>query len=185
MTPWLFPTIAVTAGTIAAITDLRTGRIPNQLTLATVLAGVSLQLTFRGLAGALESVLGTVVCAAVPGVVYRASQGQGIGGGDIKLFAALGALLGPTQGLEAELSAFLLLGVYAVFRLAFVGKLLCTLLGALGVTAGFFVPSLRRRLAHRQPEHGMTTMRMAPAILLAVIAVIATPYVQRWAPWLG
>lgn len=185
MNPWLFPIIAVLVGLVAAITDLRSGRIPNRLTFTAMFFGVALHLVLGGALGAIESVLGAAICGVVPAVVYKASQGRGIGGGDIKLFAALGALLGPTQGLEAELSAFVLIGIYALFRLAFVGRLWRTLVGALQITAGFFISSLRHKLVEMGESEGMTTMRMGPAILLAVITVIALPYVNRWLPWFG
>jgi prepilin peptidase CpaA len=136
-----------------------------------------------GITGLLQSLIGLIVCAAVPGVVYKASQGRGIGGGDIKLFAALGALLGPTHGLEAELSAFLLLGVFAMFRLAFLGQLGRTLLGSLRVTVGLFGAKLRQ--GSRGEEAVMTSMRMGPAILLGVVTVLTLPYLTRWLPWLG
>lgn len=185
MDPLLFPTIAILVGLLAAITDLRSGRIPNHLTLTAMLVGVALHLVLGGALGAIESALGATICAAVPAIVYKASQGRGIGGGDIKLFAALGALLGPTQGLEAELSAFLLIGIYALFRLAFLGRLWRTLVGSLRVTAGFFISRLHDKLTEEREDEAMTTMRMGPAILLAVITVVALPYVNRWFPWLG
>ena len=143
MTPFIIPSIAVLVGFIAAATDLRSGRISNKLTFSAMLLGLAAHSFGQGIAGFVECLIGLVVCAAVPGIVYKSSQGRAIGGGDIKLFAAFGALLGPMHGLEVELSAFLLLGIYALFRLAFVGQLGRTLLGSLRVMGGLFVPSLR------------------------------------------
>lgn len=183
MSPWLNPSIALLVASTAAATDLRSGRIPNWLTFSAVPIGVGLHALNNGVAGLLESLIAVVVCMAVPGVVYKASQGNGIGGGDIKLFAALGALLGPMQGLEVELSAFLLLGIYALFRLAFLGQLSRTLMRALRVAAGLFRPK------HNQVEQSygleMTVMRMGPAIAFAVLTVLLLPYMTRWVPWLG
>ena len=183
MSPWLFPTLAVVACLVAAITDLRSGRIPIKLTFSAIIIGLAGHSLIHGIAGLVESLLGAAICAAVPGIVYKASDGRGIGGGDIKLFAALGALLGPTQGLESELSSFLLLGLFALFRLAFLGQLGRVLLGSLRVTTGVFIP--RFRAARTEHDAAMTTMRMGPAILAAVLTVLSLPYVQRWLPWLG
>lgn len=183
MSPWLYPTIAVLVASTGAVTDLRSGRIPNKLTFPTILVGLAGHSLSHGLYGALESVLGIVICAAVPGIVYKASQGNGIGGGDIKLFAALGALLGPMQGLEVELSAFLLLGFYALFRLAYLGQLGRTLIGSLRVTAGLFTSKWRRSTSEAPAP--MTSMRMGPAIAAAVLTVLTLPWIVRWVPWLG
>jgi prepilin peptidase CpaA len=183
MSPWLLPTCAIVVVLVAAITDLRSGRIPNVLTFPVMLIGLAIHGFGHGIAGLVESLLGLVICAAVPGIVYRASQGRGIGGGDIKLFAALGALLGPSQGLEVELSSFVLIGAYALFRLAFQGKLLKMLAGSLRAMLGLFVPKMRAR--QDENSGSMTTMRMGPAIFFAVVTVLAMPYVVRWVPWLG
>lgn len=175
--------VAVLVGLVAATTDLRSGRIPNKLTFPAMLLGVAIHGVFSGIAGLAESLIGLVVCAAVPGVVYKASKGAGIGGGDIKLFAAIGAILGPMQGLEVELSAFLLLGIFALFRLAFLGQLGRTLLSSLKVTAGLFIPTLKSRAASQGLV--MTEMRMGPAIAVAIVTVLGLPHLMRWLPWLG
>lgn len=183
MSSWLVSGIAVIVALVAMATDLRTGRIPNQLTIPTLLLGLLCNCVTRGIAGAIESLLGVVICAAVPGIVYKASQGVGIGGGDIKLFAALGALLGPMQGLEIELSAFLLLGVFAIFRLAFLGQLGRTLVRSLRVTVELFIS--RMRVQSDNSGAALTSMRMGPAIAVAVITVLSLPQLIRWFPWLG
>ncbi len=183
MSYWFFPILAVLVATTGAVTDLRSGRIPNKLTFPALLLGLAGHSFVHGIAGALESVIGIVICAAVPGIVYRMSQGKGIGGGDIKLFAALGGLLGPMQGLEVELSAFLLLGLYSMFHLAYLGQLGRALIGSLRVTAGLFAPRLRRPPAEASAE--MTSMRMGLAIAVAVLTALSLPPVMRWMPWLG
>jgi prepilin peptidase CpaA len=183
MSPWLFPSIALITAAIAAGTDLRSGRIPNALTIPAILLGLTGNSLAQGLAGCAGSLAGAVICGAVPGLVYKMSQGRGIGGGDIKLFAALGALLGPTQGLEVELSSFLLVGVFALFRLAFIGQLIRTLVQSLRVAVGLLVPKLGG--PKLDDSVTMTTMRMGPAILAAVVTILSLPYLTRWLPWLG
>lgn len=183
MFPWLLPGIAVVVVLVAAATDLRNGRIPNALTIPALLLGLVGSGLQRGAAGALAALAGLIICAVVPGIVYKASQGRGIGGGDIKLFAALGALLGPAQGLEVELSAFLILGLFAMFRLAFLGQLGRTLVRSLRVTVGLFVPRICPNPADADVE--MTSMRLGPAIAVAVLTVLSIPQILRWFPWLG
>jgi prepilin peptidase CpaA len=183
MIPYFLSAAAILVSLVAAATDLRSGLIPNKLTVAAMVVGLIAGGLAHGVMGLLASFCGLVVCAAVPGVVYKASQGRGIGGGDIKLFAALGALLGPTHGLEVELSAFLLLGVFALFRLAFLGQLGRVLLGTLRLMGRACVPGLKLRST--EPVTALTPMRMGPAIALGVVTTLALPYVTRWVPWLG
>lgn len=101
---------AVLVSGVAAAYDLRSGHIPNGvvalgLALAAAAAGVAvaggdgLQALMRG--GA--AVVGFLACGAVPLLLYRL---DGLGGGDVKLLATLGALLGPTLGLELSFGAF-------------------------------------------------------------------------------
>jgi prepilin peptidase CpaA len=173
----------VLSAAIAAVIDWRSGRIPNPLTFSTLLLGLILNAVLGGVTGLVESLIGLVVCAAVPGSVYWASRGAGIGGGDLKLFAAFGALLGPMQGLEVELSSFLLLGIFALFRFAYLGKLWSTLLGASKITFGLLVPMRNARVV--TATVALTEMRMGPAIFAAVLTVLGLPHLMRALPWLG
>ncbi|MGC4068881.1 MAG: A24 family peptidase [Polyangiaceae bacterium] len=182
--PHLFIAVAsILVSAVAAVTDFRSGRIPNPLTITAMLFGFAIQGAFGGVAGAVESAVGLLICAAVPGSAYWATKGAAIGGGDLKLFAALGALLGPMHGLEVELSSFLLLGVFALFRLAYLGQLFCTAARSVRAVAGVFVPRLRNQIA--EDSLVMTEMRMGPAIAVAVVTVLGLPAVLRWLPWLA
>jgi Flp pilus assembly protein protease CpaA len=81
---------------IAGAWDAARGRVPNWACLA----GAAAAFALRGL-GALPGLLALLV----PMLALRALAGrEGMGGGDVKLAAALGALLGPGPGL---LAAFL------------------------------------------------------------------------------
>lgn len=178
----LIVVLALFVSVFAAATDLCNGRIPNKLTFPAMLIGLGLHGIVHGIAGLIASLLGLVICAGVPGILYKATKGAGIGGGDIKLFAALGAILGPSSGLEVEFSAFLLVGIYALFRLAYQGRLWGTLVTTLRVVAGVLVPSLRARADNNLV---MTEMCMGPAIAVAVVTVLSLPHLLRWLPWLG
>jgi len=167
----------VTSGT-AAIIDWRTGHIPNWLTVGSVGLAMMVHAAYgatmggiRGAASALVSVvLGIVVCSLVPLVLYRAN---GIGGGDVKMLAAIGAVCGPMMGLEAQFYSFVALVLYAFGRLAYQGKLIRTLGNAVWIGINPFLPAARRKpLA---PEL-MTSFRFGPAILAGVVATALT----RW-----
>jgi prepilin peptidase CpaA len=84
-------TLVVSSGA-AIVIDLRSRRIPNVLTGAIVVAGLVLAASGVGRVGIGAAVLGILVGLALmlPGHLFGAT-----GAGDVKLFAALGAVIGP------------------------------------------------------------------------------------------
>ena len=76
----------------AAACDLRTRRIPNLLTFGAAAAGLAYHLISGGVGAFGHSAAGWLVGALVFVVPFAL---RGLGGGDVKLLAALGAWLGP------------------------------------------------------------------------------------------
>lgn len=76
--------------------DVRTRRIPNYLTLGTALAGLGFQFGLHGWHGLGQGVLGLALGFALLIVFYLKG---GMGAGDVKALAALGAWLGPLSTL--------------------------------------------------------------------------------------
>ena len=76
----------------AAWSDLRTRRIPNWIPVSGAVLGLVLQAWNGGLYGALNSLAGAAVGLGIFMVLYIAG---GMGAGDVKLFSAVGALVGP------------------------------------------------------------------------------------------
>lgn len=74
----------------AGVFDLRTGRIPNLLTYPAILAGFLLGI-LQGPPGFLSAFVGFLVGFAVFAVAFNAGM---MGGGDVKLIGAIGALKG-------------------------------------------------------------------------------------------
>ena len=98
------------SGTAAAI-DLRTGRIPNRLTAAVGLTGITLAIggwSGHSVAGALGGAL-IGFALMLPGHWLG-----GTGAGDVKMLAALGTLLGPGATVMAFLYGAIAGGLLAV-----------------------------------------------------------------------
>jgi prepilin peptidase CpaA len=74
--------------------DLRTRRIPNYLTLGTAVSGLVYNLIVHGWSGLLGGLLGLIVGFAFLILPYIWG---GMGAGDVKALAALGAWLGPGE----------------------------------------------------------------------------------------
>ena len=159
---------AVLVTAIAAAIDWRTGHIPNWLTLVPLALApfahvgifVATGRADQALAQGGFSVIGAAVCALVPLALFRAG---GLGGGDVKLFAAIGAICRPMLGIEAQFYAFLAAALLAPARLAYEGKLLKVLANTMALVANPFLPKERRR--EITPEM-LTWQGLGPAIFV-------------------
>lgn len=104
-----WPTLIVLA--VATITDLRSRRIPNWLVLPFLLAGFAVSGWLQGVPGVVKSLEGLAVGALLFGVL---SLMGGMGMGDVKLCAAIGVWIGPSQMLTALVVTGIAGGVIAV-----------------------------------------------------------------------
>lgn len=87
-----WPTVAVL--TIATWTDMYSRRIPNWLVLPFMAAGIGVSGWMYGWHGVLQSLEGLALGAVLFGVLFAMG---GMGMGDVKLAAAIGAWVGPAQ----------------------------------------------------------------------------------------
>lgn len=170
-----FLVAAVVIAAIAAIVDLRTGEIPQWLTLGGIGAGAIAHLIYavvkdqpQPLGELGYSLLGALACSVIPLVLYRQDA---IGGGDVKLLAALGAILHPRLGFEAEVYSFFAAGLLAPARLAYEGKLFRTLKNTALLAINPVLPKKRRRKI--EPTL-LTWFRFGPAIFIGTALVAYT-----------
>ena len=91
-----WPTLIVLA--VATFTDLRSRRIPNWLVLPFLLAGFAVSGWLHGSHGIVQSAEGLAVGSLFFGILCFMG---GMGMGDVKLCAAIGAWIGPSQMLTA------------------------------------------------------------------------------------
>lgn len=116
--------LAAVAATIAVASDLRSRRIPNWLTLATFILGVVVNAYLAGWGGALGAVFGAGVGLVLLLPFYAI---HAMGAGDVKLLAALGAVLGLPAILTVAVYGALVGGVMSALILGRRGRLLLTL----------------------------------------------------------
>jgi prepilin peptidase CpaA len=170
----VFLLLATLVAAIAAVTDYRTGLIPNWLTFGGLLAGVLGHTAYGAALGGVNlalleggaAVLGIVLCSLAPALLYWKGA---LGGGDLKLFAALGALCQPLLGIEAEMYGFVAAAVIAPARLAYDGQLS----RVFGNSLSLLINPLRSPAKRREvPPEMMSWFRMGPAILVGVIATL-------------
>jgi len=144
---------------VAALWDVRTGRVPNVLTFGAAVAGVVWSIATAGVDGFGTSLLGCLVGLALFFPLFALG---GMGAGDVKLLAAIGAWLGPLGAAYTALWGSLAGGVLAL---------------VVGVSHGYLREAFRNVLAllavwrtvGPSPVAGMTlTDSRAPRIAYAV-----------------
>ena len=142
--------IAILVGLAAMIDDLARRQIANWIPLSALAAGFGWQIGQSGLNGLLYAGIGTAAGFAVFLIFYLLG---GMGGGDVKLMAGFGALLGFHQLISAALWTAGVGGLIAV--------------GVLSVRAVRRALGCTTRAAAKQ-EPGQDSIPYAPAIALGV-----------------
>jgi prepilin peptidase CpaA len=130
--------------------DVRYRRIPNLFVLATLLSGLILNTIFGGWAGASASLAG---CGLGLGLMLMLHVLGAMGAGDVKLFAAIGSVLGAQLVVPTFLVVALTGGVLAVYSMLRAGAARTTMINVLRIFVGllpgwqmprFAVPADRR-----------------------------------------
>lgn len=96
---------------MAMWTDLRSSRIPNWLTFSAMGVALVVHVWLGGIPGALFCLAGLGAGLGLFLILYMSGS---IGAGDVKLMAAVGALVGPYGALLSGVLALLVGGLYAV-----------------------------------------------------------------------
>ena len=147
----------------AAVIDLRTRRIPNILTATLAAIGIGLAAAGFGRVGLGASLLGCLLGLAfmMPGHIFGAT-----GAGDVKLLAAAGALLGPTDTIYAFLYTAMAGGALALVVAVARRRLSQTLVATSRLASG-------RDEARVEIESTSSDNRFAyaPAIAIGVVLV--------------
>ena len=98
-------------GMSACVWDLRTQRIPNLLTFSAAVAALVFHAATAGWSGIGFSVSGWLVGTLL---FFTMFSMRGMGAGDVKLFAAFGAWLGPRDALYAAVATAILGALFAL-----------------------------------------------------------------------
>jgi prepilin peptidase CpaA len=173
---WVVHAAILLVTAIAAFTDLRKGEIPNWLTWPLIVLAPIAHGFVSGGSDLLDSVIGLLICALAPLILFY--WGGGMAGGDVKAFAAIGAIGGVYLGIEVEFLSLVGASIYALGQLAWNGKLVSGLGNAAFVGLN---PVLPRKWRRSIPVELMHRIRLGPAIFLGSAIAIADKYPELWA----
>jgi prepilin peptidase CpaA len=159
-----WPTLVTLA--IATIWDIRSRRIPNWLVVPFLVAGMVVSAATHGWSGLRQSLLGALVAALLLGILYWLG---GMGMGDVKLCAAIGAWIGPGQLLTALVMMGVAGGIMALIWAICGGFLKESLSGAGDLIWGFGKRGLRPHPTLVLGNPRARKMPYAPAIAIGTI----------------
>jgi prepilin peptidase CpaA len=180
MLPQPFSPVAIAvvavAGLAGAVVDLRTRRVPNALTGSIASAGLVLAAMHAGPVSLLMACAGCLVGLAcmLPGHLIG-----GTGAGDVKLFAAMGTVLGPWPIAVAFLYTALAGGFLAIIFALMRSSLGATVsrTATLVVTSGANVSEIERQtddVSAGARAKADNRFAYAPAIAIGVLAAALT-----------
>jgi prepilin peptidase CpaA len=169
MTPFAVTVLALATTLALAVTDLRTGKMPNWLTFGSLVSAFGVRWLLEGRSGLIAALIGTIVVVAIPLGLFLLTRGKAIGGGDVKALGALGAWLGPMAGLEAEMLGFTFLALFALTWECVRGR------GAALLRRSFalVIPRLRQKTTQTIAEVESLQMRFGPALFLGTLVTCA------------
>ena len=130
--------------------DVRYRRIPNPFVIATLISGLTVNITFAGMNGAVNSLGGCLLAFLL---MFMLHVFGGMGAGDVKLFAAIGSVIGAHAVLPTFLVVLLTGGLLAIVSVLRTGIFKTTMIRVLQILVGllpgwqmprFAVPADRR-----------------------------------------
>jgi len=136
-------------GLIATVTDLWRQKIYNWLTLPAIVLGLVLSPIQSGLAGLLDSFLGFLLAGGLYLVLGLIGAMKG---GDVKLAAAVGALLGWRLSISALYYGAILGGIFALCWSLYHGTLFKTLARVWRVLYATMAPGMRPDVELQQSD---------------------------------
>jgi prepilin peptidase CpaA len=148
---------AVIAALLGAWFDVTSARIPNRLTYPAMLAALILRFGFLGWHGLREGLVGLVLCG---GAFFLLFVVHAMGGGDVKLMAAVGAWVG--------------------YRNSGIALIVCALAGGL-IALGYVIFLKRYRTTFSNiislvRFHASSGLRQNPKLNLSSANAVRMPY---------
>lgn len=187
----LLPVLTLLVCLLAASFDAATSRIPNPITYTAILIGLALNTlptlltrvggpdltTWLGDVGIGQAFLGFGVCAGIGLICLLLA---GMGGGDVKLLVAVGAMLGFSQATHIFLWTLVIAVPYALINLLIRGRLN----GVLAAAGLQLLQIVYFRRFEPVVAPSQTTIPLAVPLTLAIFCARIVPQ-EVVARWLG
>lgn len=146
---------------IAAVNDVRKARIPNWLTYG----GLAAALVARAATGWQGLLSGLAGSAIAGGVFFLLFMVGGMGGGDMKLMAAMGAWVGTAESVPVLFTSAIAGGILALFYMLFSRRVVVTLRNSVAL--------IHHHLAFRFQPHPFLNVQESGALRIPYGLAIA------------
>lgn len=156
----------------AFIIDVKTCRIPNQLVIGGVVAGILYHLWSNGLTGIIQAGTGMLIGFGIVFILYLVG---GMGAGDVKLFAAIGALGGSQYVVACIIYSILCGGVIGLFILLYRQEFILRLKNILYYIFCIFTFQHRGLFRNIKEKQGLRFPFMYAVLPGAIIAYFYVP----------
>ncbi len=161
---------------VGAIHDARSRRIPNQLTFTAIAAGFVVRAAVGGWLGLESAAWGALLAG---GIFFLFFVVGGMGGGDMKLMAAVGAWAGVQQVTPILLAAALAGGVLAIGYMIADGTVGRTLSNSIILVRHHLTSGLRPHPQINVQESGTTRVPFGIAIAIGTLFCAGSALLRR------
>ncbi len=161
---------------LGAVTDIRSARIPNRLTYSALVAALVLRTAVLGWSGLKSGAAGMLVAGGLFCFLFLLGA---MGGGDMKLMAAVGAWVGSTQVVTLILVAALAGGVLAIASMIFRNRVAQTLWNTAQLICYSFTSGLRPHPDFNVRSPGSTRVPYGVAIAVGALFCAGTAVWRR------
>ena len=170
-------TLTLTLTCLAAIWDWRSRKIPNWLTVAGAVGGITLHSVLSGWNGVgfAFAGLGLALALLLPLVYLRA-----LGAGDWKLMGAVGSFLGWQLWLIVLFGSILVAGIMAVIQMIRADRVSETLRNLWTLIKGFASFGMVRNANISLDNPGLLKLPFGVAVAAATIACFCVAYWPTW-----
>jgi prepilin peptidase CpaA len=118
--------LLIPMATMITYMDVRYRRIPNKLVLVTLVGGLAINTFFSAWNGLLNSMEGLALAFGLMLLLHLFGT---MGAGDVKLFAAIGAVVGSSLVLRTLLIVAITGGVLAICKMVYARRVSATMIG--------------------------------------------------------
>ena len=171
-----FLVCAAVVATAAAVSDARKRKIPNRLTLSALAVAVVTRAAIEGWSGFGSAITATLVAG---GFFFLFFLAGGMGGGDVKLMAAVGAWAGVGQVIPVLVAAAIAGGFLAVYYLIARGSVTRTLRNTVELVRHHVTSGISPHSAINVEQSGLTRVPFGLAIAMGTLFCAGSAFLRR------
>jgi prepilin peptidase CpaA len=157
---------AIALAVVAGWIDWRSRRLPNWLTVPAFAIGISANAIIFGWAGLKDALLGALIPM---GILLPVVLLHGLGAGDWKLMAALGAIVGREEILHVLVVTILFAGLIAFGQMVWQKRVMVTMRNLYELVRGFFIFGLKPNPEFSLENAGASTLPFGVAAAAATL----------------